>query len=347
MDILGGGMNRITTQSLFHTSVHKASWQSYAVSTGVHVGLAFLAFAIVVPVAVEVHRSMEHITYVAPVPEYKPKPIPHIIAPRIIPHPVIPTPVKTFIPPPVVVPVVKQRPIEPKAPEIKVAQQVPDVKIQLPPAPKAPIQTGVFQAPKELAKGAPPPPNQKLEVGGFGDPHGAAPSESSRNSGLVLPKVGAFDMPDGAGRSGRGGSSQSGGTVRTTGFGVSGPEGRPPTTQSAQAIQKTTFGDAALAGPAKKAENVADAQTPVQILFKPKPVYTPEARSLRLEGEVSVQVVFQADGTIRVLRVIRGLGHGLDEAAVQAATRVRFKPATRGGVAVDTNATITISFELT
>jgi TonB family protein len=85
----------------------------------------------------------------------------------------------------------------------------------------------------------------------------------------------------------------------------------------------------------------------VEILFKPKPVYTRDARDSRVEGEVSLEVVFLATGEIRVGRVLRGLGHGLDEAAQQAAALVRFKPATRAGVPVDTPATIRITFELT
>jgi TonB family protein len=342
-------MSRITTQSIFNTSVHKPSWQSYIVSTVVHVGLAALAFAIVIPMAVEVHKSLDHITLVAPIPEFKPKPpVAHLIAPKINPHPIIPTPVKTFVPPPVVLPVVKQRPVI-EAPEIKPVPPQPVLKVDLPPAPKAPIKTGSFLPTVELAKGPPPPPKTQVQVGGFGDPHGVPPSDNSRASAATLAKVGAFDMPDGAGKSGRGGSAQGGGAIRQTGFGSSGTEGTPKPTQStAQAIRSTGFGEATLAAPtAKKTENLADAQTPVQILSKPKPLYTPEARELRLEGEVSLQVIFQADGTIHVVRVVRGLGHGLDEAAVQAATRVRFKPATRGGVPVDTNATMKISFELT
>jgi TonB family protein len=186
-------------------------------------------------------------------------------------------------------------------------------------------------------------------VGGFGDPHGVPPSENSRPSAATLAKVGGFDMPDGAGHSGRNGGSQTGGQIRQTGFGSAGPEGRPrQTSENAQVVRSTGFGDATLAAPArKKVESEAENQTPVQILSKPNPVYTPEARQLRLEGEVSLQVVFQADGTIHVVKVLRGLGHGLDEAAVQAANRVRFKPATRGGVPVDTNGTMRISFELT
>ena len=345
---IGVRMSRITTQSLFHTSVHKPSWQSYVVSSFVHLGLVVLAFVVIVPVAVQVHKSMEHITYVAPVPEYKPKPpVARLIAPKIIPHPVIPPPVKTFVPPPVVLPVVKPKPVV-EAPEIKPAVPQPVLKVDLPPAPKAPIKTGTFQPTTELAKGPPPPPQQKVQVGGFGDPHGVPPSDNARPSAATLARVGAFDMPDGAGHSGRNGGSQTGGEIRQAGFGTPGTQGRPQNNVTAQAVRSTSFGDATLAPPPpKKIESVADNQTPLQILFKPKPTYTPEARDLRLEGEVSLQVVFQADGTIHVVRVVRGLGHGLDEAAVQAATRVRFKPATRGGVPVDTTATLKISFELT
>jgi TonB family protein len=313
-----------------------------------NVGLAALAVTMSVPMAMEVRKSMQHVSLVAPVPEYKPKPpVAKLIAPKVIPHLVIPPPVvKTFVPPPVVLREVRPREVV-QAPEIKPVQTVPEIKMDLPPAPKAPIKTGVFQPTTELAKATPPPLPQKVQVGGFGDPKGVPPSDNSRNSAATLTKVGAFDLPEGAGHSGRNGASQSGGEIRQTGFGNMGQQGRPKSTNT-ETIRSTAFGDATLTPPpVKKAEADSDHQTPVQILFRPKPEYTAEARNLRLEGEVSLQVVFQADGTIRVVRIVSGLGHGLDEAAVQAAGRVRFKPATRGGVPVDTNATIKISFELT
>jgi TonB family protein len=184
-------------------------------------------------------------------------------------------------------------------------------------------------------------------VGGFGDPHGAQPSDNARNSPVMLAKVGVFDLPDNTGHNGGGGKSQAGNTIKQTGFGNTDEPGRPK--MATEGIRSTAFGDATLTPPPAN-KNVAVAgngSTQVQILFKPKPAYTAEARNLRLEGEVSLQVIFQADGTIHVVKVVRGLGHGLDEAAQEAAMKVRFKPATRAGVPVDTNATIKISFELT
>ncbi len=85
---------------------------------------------------------------------------------------------------------------------------------------------------------------------------------------------------------------------------------------------------------------------PVEIIFKPTPEYTDEARSARIEGTVSLELEFSAAGDIRVLRIVRGLGHGLDEAAQRAALRMRFKPAQSDGRPVDSRATVHITFRL-
>lgn len=86
--------------------------------------------------------------------------------------------------------------------------------------------------------------------------------------------------------------------------------------------------------------------TPVVILAKPKPIYTDEARKLNIEGEVLLDVVFPASGPVQVNRVIRGLGHGLDENAIRAAEQIQFKPAMSNGHAVDFPATVHIVFEM-
>jgi TonB family protein len=57
-------------------------------------------------------------------------------------------------------------------------------------------------------------------------------------------------------------------------------------------------------------------------------------------------VVFEASGKLRVLRLVRGLGHGLDENAVRAAEQIRFKPALREGQPADSTATLHIIFQL-
>jgi hypothetical protein len=55
---------------------------------------------------------------------------------------------------------------------------------------------------------------------------------------------------------------------------------------------------------------------------------------------------FTVGGHARVLRVLRGLGHGLDENATQAAMAIRFRPALEHGTPVDTVALVRIEFQL-
>jgi TonB family protein len=85
----------------------------------------------------------------------------------------------------------------------------------------------------------------------------------------------------------------------------------------------------------------------VEILEKPKPDYSDEARRLRIEGDVVLRVTFEASGAIVVHGVLEGLGHGLDEAAMVAARRIKFKPARRNGEPVDLTAILRVVFRLT
>ena len=85
---------------------------------------------------------------------------------------------------------------------------------------------------------------------------------------------------------------------------------------------------------------------PVEITYKPKPAYTDEARRLQIEGEVVIEVVFTASGAVEIVRIIRGLGHGLDENATAAARSIRFHPAKQHGRPVESTATVRMSFEL-
>ena len=109
-----------------------------------------------------------------------------------------------------------------------------------------------------------------------------------------------------------------------------------------------SFGDASIAAPSARpsASAAPSTTTPVEILDKPHPAYTEEARRLNLEGEVLLEVSFSASGQARVVRLVRGLGHGLDETAATAAALIRFRPARREGVPVDSLAAVHIVFQL-
>jgi len=136
-------------------------------------------------------------------------------------------------------------------------------------------------------------------------------------------------------------------TTRASGFGDS--PAAPASAPIRRPIASGGFGDATVATPTPLALVKPDAfaaLTPVEILNKPRPRYSDEARRLQIEGEVLIEMLFGASGRTRVLRVIRGLGHGLDENAIAAAGDIRFRPALRGGAPVDYAAVVHIVFQL-
>jgi TonB family protein len=159
-------------------------------------------------------------------------------------------------------------------------------------------------------------------------------------------RLGLPALPGGPGYgNGTGGNKGVRGTVASTGFGNG--TAIPPPSGKQGTVQKSGFGDQVVGdAPRKKATSAESATTPVDILGKPRPEYTAEGRSLKLEGDVVIDLVFRADGTVQVNRVISGLGHGLDEAAVRAAQQIKFKPAKRDGQPVDFPARVRIEFRL-
>ena len=68
-----------------------------------------------------------------------------------------------------------------------------------------------------------------------------------------------------------------------------------------------------------------------RLLKEVKPDYSEEARRRGIEGDVVMEIVVRHDGSVGDVRVLQGLGHGLDERAIAAVRRWRFAPATRQG----------------
>jgi len=85
---------------------------------------------------------------------------------------------------------------------------------------------------------------------------------------------------------------------------------------------------------------------PVRIISKPTPVYTQEARNKKIEGDVIIDLIFTADRRIIVVRILRTLGFGLDETAVQGVSQIVFRPATDNGRAVDFEARARVEFRM-
>ena len=113
-----------------------------------------------------------------------------------------------------------------------------------------------------------------------------------------------------------------------------------------QVVKTSDFDARATQTAAEQVVRQRPTEIPLEILSKPTPAYTDEARQLKIEGEVILEVEFSAEGSIRVMRIVRGLGHGLDESAMRAVQSMRFKPAQRNGEPVDVRTTVNIVFRL-
>jgi len=73
--------------------------------------------------------------------------------------------------------------------------------------------------------------------------------------------------------------------------------------------------------------NYANAVSQPACLHCPEPPYTDEARKAKLQGSVTLRVLISADGRALRIQVVKGLGSGLDEQAVQAIRAWHFAPA--------------------
>jgi periplasmic protein TonB len=82
------------------------------------------------------------------------------------------------------------------------------------------------------------------------------------------------------------------------------------------------------------------------VLHKAEPQYTREAIDAKIEGDVILSTMIGADGVPSDIKVVRSLGTGLDEKAVECLKQWRFRPATDQGQPASSKATIEINFRL-
>jgi TonB family protein len=76
---------------------------------------------------------------------------------------------------------------------------------------------------------------------------------------------------------------------------------------------------------------LSELMTKAQIIRKPEPQYTERARRGKISGLVRLRALLGADGTVKGVTIIKGLGGGLSESAERAARGIRFTPATVEG----------------
>jgi TonB family protein len=348
--ILFGGIPRTQQRGL----------RGFLASTGIHaagVGLLLLAAPQIIVQSRALHLFSTTLT--AP-PE--PAPVQERVRPRAPapirlaalpqrPLPPLPTPAR----PRVVAPKLEEAPALPKAPRPDPVLPVPTVA----PAITPPVQTGVF-ASNSLSKSNPALPVPQAQHTGFDraaiqapvvpQPGAAAAPAGFDAASPNSPPAAAAAVHTGAFGQATGGDPRAAkmlaANLGRTGFDVHPTVARPAAPDPM--IRHSGFDESkVVSAPVKVEAPAAPAIRPVEILDKPKPAYTAEARQRKIEGTVLLDVVFTATGEVRVLRVMRGLGYGLDENAMDAARRIRYTPATQAGSPVDQRVTLHVVFEIT
>lgn len=86
--------------------------------------------------------------------------------------------------------------------------------------------------------------------------------------------------------------------------------------------------------------------TPPSLLKEVKPDYTEDARRRGVTGDVELEIIVRRDGTVGEVRLLRGLGAGLDQRAIDAVRQWRFSPALRQGAPVDVVVEVAVEFKL-
>jgi TonB family protein len=330
-------------------------WGRMGVSASVQIALLLfcLLMPLVYPDKIKVALNLQIVPLASPVIEVPVAPPPPKIKPKVqpAPKPEVVEPVKLnpkqphiFLQPKALQPKIAK--LDAKAPELNPVFEAAKMETSAnqPKRPKDEVRVG------NLSNGSAAPatvnlPVQKVQTGGFGEVNGL-PGKGNPNKMTNVNRQGLPALPGGPGYgNGTGGDKGVRGTVVSTGFGNG--TAIPPPSGKHGTVQTSGFGNQTVAdAPKKRAASAENATTPVDILDKPRPEYTAEGRRLKLEGDVVIDLVFLADGTVQVNRVLSGLGHGLDESATHAAQQIKFKPAKRDGQPVDFPARVRIEFRL-
>jgi TonB family protein len=331
---------------------HKTNWRSLATSYGFVILVILLIVNIGLLFPQKIQLAQYHIqSWIAvdlkPQPHEPPRK--QMVAKKLPP----PIPATVFDKPKLTVPkevrIARETPPDVAPPRVTAVPQFQAAVLKTGGArPDLVVHTGEFGSSATVTVNA---PVSKVQTGGFGDPNGV-PGQGKANAHLEIASLGSFDQPAGPGKgNGTGGAKGIAGNVASAGFGngIATPgqgDGRSPGRGQIQSAGFATQQAAPATSHVQRQLDSGPATTPVEISFKPNPVYTDEARQLRLEGEVLLEVMFGANGQLHVNRVVRGMGHGLDEAAITAASKMRFKPAQRNGQPVDSTAVVHVVFQL-
>ena len=91
---------------------------------------------------------------------------------------------------------------------------------------------------------------------------------------------------------------------------------------------------------------LTDDITPPRLKEVASPDYTADAKKNKIEGAVTLLIVVDKKGDVVDAKVVKGLGHGLDENAVIAVKEWKYKPAEKDGEPVTVKMEVTVDFFL-
>ncbi len=308
-----------------------------AASIAINVTLAALVIilGIVIKTSPTVAKEVAVLTLPPPPPAEKPVPKPPPIKikpvpPMPVPPPRIKLPEPTPVPPPPDVkplPVPQPKPINlPPAPPKAVKPPPAPVKVNLGVASAASVPNHDLH-PSAVRLGESSNPLKPLSgpaVSSVNLGNAGMPGMNKGNTGNG-PHASAVNLGSGSPNGSMNGHDNAAQPVRGVALGSG---NGPMTSRNYAAVKPVQLGTPPPAAAERTSSASAlSAATPPKITFKPEPVYTQEAKEHHIEGDAVVKVVFRANGSIEVLGLVRGLGYGLDEPALQSARGIRFHPA--------------------
>ncbi|MEI9951593.1 MAG: energy transducer TonB [Pseudomonadota bacterium] len=134
------------------------------------------------------------------------------------------------------------------------------------------------------------------------------------------------------------------GGINGTGIALPVGGGGPP--RESRSVEKVVRKAAPLAAALPTSDGCDEPPAKPKPISVPQPGYTDDAQAAAVEGKVRVQLTVDATGKVVDVKLISGLGHGLDEAALAAARRATFEPALHCGKPTQATFTISMRFKL-
>ncbi len=116
--------------------------------------------------------------------------------------------------------------------------------------------------------------------------------------------------------------------------------------ERALAIRKQTESPIFAQAPRSEVHKMGSGVEKPSLISKVEPVYTDEARAAHYQGTVVLSIEIHPDGKAHNLRIVRGLGLGLNEQAMDAVSRWQFRPGLKDGQPVTVGATIEVNWRL-